>query len=176
MTGEKSSDRRTRQNITTVSLLSTWEIKQNLVREGGNFSRFVRNCLREWARYEQQVECAKEKYEDREILCFPRESRLCVKCWPDGPPPPYDWKEYVGQDLGAPGSFPTDEQKKSWSDRFHNDEWILDRAKEYNTGGDSWSVKDLPWRGRPPRARLEKDKKRPFQWIRRLLRGKKTPK
>ena len=54
------TNRKTHQNITTVSLLDTWEIKQNMQREGGNFSRFVRNCLREWARYEQEIECFRE--------------------------------------------------------------------------------------------------------------------
>jgi len=169
MTGEKSSDRRTRQNITTVSLLSTWEIKQNLVREGGNFSRFVRNCLREWARYEQEIPCMKEEH-DRVLLCFPRDSRLCVKCWPDGPPPQWCWLDYAGQT--NEGDYHRHDQA---TPHREDDEWILAQAKEYN-GGDKWTVEGLAWRGRPPRARLEKDKKRPFQWITGLLRGKKTPK
>lgn len=169
MTGEKTEDRRTRQNITTVSLLDTWEIKQNLVREGGNFSRFVRNCLREWARYEQEIDCFLELHPERKIKCFPRESRLCVKCWPDGPPHRIDWNKYTGQDMGAPGSFMTDERKAFLSTEFQNDEWIEAQAREYNAslGGDNWSVKDLPWRGRPPRAKKKKKVRRGF--ITRML-------
>ena len=131
-----------------------------MMREGGNFSRFVRNCLREWARYEQDIECFLETHPERILKCFPRESRLCVKCWPDGPPKHQDWLEYKGQDLGAPGSFPTDEQKHSMSSEFQNHEWIEARAAEYNAslGGDNWTVQDLAWRGRPPRAKPEKVK------------------
>jgi len=152
------TDRKTKQNITTVSLLDTWEIKQNLQREGGNFSRFVRNCLREWARYEQEIECFQELHPDRVLKCFPRDSRLCVKCWPDGPPNRHDWDEYAGTHAGAPGSFPTDEEKRRFSHLFENHEWIEGRAREYNgaEGGDNWTVKDLPWRGRPPKARQVK--------------------
>ena len=95
------TNRKTHQNITTVSLLDTWEIKQNMQREGGNFSRFVRNCLREWARYEQEIECFRETNEARILKCFPRDSRLCLKCWPDGPPSRHDWNEYSGFDLQA---------------------------------------------------------------------------
>lgn len=154
MTQGHDSGRSTRQNITTVSLMDTWEIKQNLRAEGGNFSRFVRNCLREWARYEQEVPCMKEEY-DREILCFPRESRLCVKCWPEGPPAPIEWAKYSGTDLGPNWYGKSDEHKKRVIREYHNDAWIQEQAKEYNAslGGDSWTVKDLPWRGRPPKAK-----------------------
>lgn len=148
------TNRKTHQNITTVSLLDTWEIKQNMQREGGNFSRFVRNCLREWARYEQEIECFRETNEARILKCFPRDSRLCLKCWPDGPPSRHDWNEYSGFDLQDMD----DETKRRISGRFENHEWIEARAKTYKAreGGDTWTVQDLPWRGRPPKARKVK--------------------
>ena len=165
------SDRKTHQNITTVSLGSTWEIKQNMMREGGNFSRFVRNCLREWARYEQEIPCHFELYEDRLLKCFPRESRLCLKCWPDGPPMRHDWDEYAGTHTGAAGSMPTDEQKRRINPLFENHEWIEERAREFNAslGGDNWTVKDLAWRGRPPKAKPEKVKRGFWGRIKDLL-------
>ena len=140
--------RKTTQNITTVSLLETWEIKQNMMREGGNFSRFVRNCLREWARYEQDIVCMRETTE-RELLCFPRDSRLCVKCWPDGPPPRHLWNDYTG--VTDEGEYLRHDQATA----HRNDlEWIRAQASEYNAAGsDQWTVEGLSWRGRPPRAK-----------------------
>jgi len=151
--------RKTEQNITTVSLLETWEIKQNMMREGGNFSRFVRNCLREWARYEQEIVCMRETTE-REMLCFPRDSRLCVKCWPEGPPPSHAWLNYAGR---------TDEgeyQRANQPTRHRDDiEWVQAQAREMSAlGSDQWTVEGLSWRGRPPRARTLKVK--PGIWAR----------
>jgi len=165
-------NRKTHQNITTVSLGDTWEIKQNLMREGGNFSRFVRNCLREWARYEQEIPCHFELHEDRLLKCFPRESRLCLKCWPDGPPVKHDWTEYAGTHLGRPGEAYDDEKKRRLSREFQNHEWIAARAAEYNAklGGDNWTVKDLAWRGRPPKAKPEKVKRGFWARMKVLLR------
>jgi len=52
--------------------------------------------------------------------------------------------------------------------------WIQAKAKEASAlGSDNWTVEGLSWRGRPPRARAEKQKKHPFQWITGLLRRKK---
>ena len=137
---------KTRQNITTVSLLETKEIRDTMAREGGNFSRFVRHCLREWQRYEVEIPCMREEHSTREILCFPRLNRLCRKCWPDGPPYPSDWQRYTGQDSGY-------NEKPEMARHYHDDEWILGRAKEFNIDHDGFSVKDLPWRGRPPRVK-----------------------
>jgi len=143
--------RKTTQNITTVSLLETWEIKQNMMREGGNFSRFVRNCLREWARYEQDIVCIRETTE-RELLCFPRDSRLCVKCWPDGPPPQWSWLDYMGRI--DEGDYQLHDQDTPHRD---NHEWIQSEACDYSAAGsDKWTVEGLSWRGRPPRAHAVK--------------------
>jgi len=164
----RKTERRTRQNITTVSLLETWEIKQNMMREGGNFSRFVRNCLREWARYEQEIVCLRATT-DRELLCFPRDARLCVECWPDGPPSNWDWMNYMGRT--DEGDYELHDQETSHRGEH---EWIQAKAKEASAlGSDNWTVEGLSWRGRPPRARAEKQKKHPFQWITGLLRRKK---
>jgi len=164
----RKTERRTRQNITTVSLLETWEIKQNMMREGGNFSRFVRNCLREWARYEQEIVCLRATT-DRELLCFPRDARLCVECWPGGPPSSWGWMNYMGRT--DEGDYELHDQETS-----HRGDhvWIQAKAKEASAlGSDNWTVEGLSWRGRPPRARAEKQKKHPFQWITGLLRRKK---
>jgi len=144
--GRKTSN----QNITTVSLLETWEIKEVMKAEGGNFSRFVRHCLREWQRFEVEIACMKEDLPDRTMLCFPRLNRLCRKCWPDGPPYPHDWRRYAGHDAGY-------NSKPELGRRYHDDEWILGRARDNNAGNeqDGFSVKDLPWRGRPPKVKVK---------------------
>jgi hypothetical protein len=55
----------------------------------------------------------------------------------------------------------------------HNHEWIQNEARLAGaSSSDSWTVEGLSWRGRPPRARAEKEKKRPFQWIIRLFKVK----
>jgi len=152
MTGKPPINRKTNQNITTVSLLETWEIKEVMKAEGGNFSRFVRHCLREWQRYEVDIVCMKDKHPDRTILCFPRLNRLCRKCWPSGPPYPHDWSQYMGHDAGY-------NQKPELGLHYHDDEWILARAHQHNAADDQdgFSVKDLPWRGRPPKVKVKVD-------------------
>jgi len=148
--------RKTAQNITTVSLLETWEIKQNMMREGGNFSRFVRNCLREWARYENDVACLKATT-TRELLCFPRDARLCRQCWPDGPPPDWSWRDYMGQ--VSEGDYLLPDQA---TQHRGDDEWILAEAKLASAlSSDNWTVENLAWRGRPSRPKV----KRGF-WVR----------
>jgi len=161
----KDDSRKTRQNITTVSLLDTWEIKVNLMREGGNFSRFVRNCLREWARYEQEIVCIRATT-DRELLCFPRDARLCRECWPDGPPPQWDWMNYMGHTNEGDGMV-----RHNQATTHRNDtEWIQAQALEYSGKmADDWSVEGLPWRGRPPKAKKARVKLGLLASIKRLL-------
>ena len=152
--------RKTAQNITTVSLLETWEIKQNMMREGGNFSRFVRNCLREWAGYEQGVICLKETT-TRELLCFPRDARLCLACWPEGPPPSWSWNDYSG--VVGEGAYQLHDQD---TPHRSDDEWILSEAREMSAlNSDNWTVQNLAWTGRPSRTH-QPPKVKPGIWAR----------
>jgi len=59
-----------------------------------NFSRFVRNCLR---RYHATLITPHCRAEDENIvggLCIPSAKRVCLACWPNGPPDYPDWKIY----------------------------------------------------------------------------------
>jgi len=163
---------KTKQAITTVSLLDTWEIKQNMMREGGNFSRFVRNCLREWARYEQDIVCIRATT-NRELLCFPRDARLCRACWPDGPPPQWSWLDYMG--VYDEGEYQIHDQATPNRD---NHEWIQQQAAEFNAKGiDNWTVEGLSWRGRRPSAANTKQsvsKKQHKTRMRRLVARLRT--
>lgn len=57
-------------------------------RRVGNFSEFVRECLRRWNAYETQTHV----HPTETGKCYPRSKKgCCVICWPDGMPAHDEW-------------------------------------------------------------------------------------
>ena len=57
-------------------------------RRVGNFSEFVRECLRRWNAYETQTHV----HPTETGKCFPRSKKgCCIICWPDGMPAHDEW-------------------------------------------------------------------------------------
>ena len=99
----------------------------------GNFSAFVRECLRRWNAFDLQEHIQPERADkDWGKKCFPRHSKgCCVLCWPDGPPSPDDWKYYC--ESGGKvvvGKRADDNPIFEW--REYNNEWIMERARATN--------------------------------------------
>jgi hypothetical protein len=99
----------------------------------GNFSAFVRECLRRWNAHDLGIHIQPERA-DIELgkKCFPRHRKgCCVLCWPDGPPTQDDWSYYVesggrvvvGKRLDDSPIFET---------RDYNNDWISKKAIENN--------------------------------------------
>lgn len=62
----------------------------------GNFSEFVRECLRRWNAYDQGIHIQQAPINKQGKKCFPMHKKgCCVLCWPDGPPTREDWGYYV---------------------------------------------------------------------------------
>jgi len=65
-------------------------------RKVGNFSEFVRECLRRWNAYETGTHIQPQRPDGRK--CYPRSKKgCCVLCWPHGPPFHNDWMFYQEQ-------------------------------------------------------------------------------
>ena len=83
-------------------------------RRVGNFSEFVRECLRRWNAYETKTHV----HPTETSKCFPRSKKgCCILCWPDGAPSIEDWKYFRTQHKSFPESAT---------------EWIEEKAKELN--------------------------------------------
>ena len=69
----------------SVALVAeTYEISRRV----GNFSEFVRECLRRWNAYDTQTHV----HPTETNKCYPRSKKgCCIICWPDGPPKHEDW-------------------------------------------------------------------------------------
>ena len=87
--------------IKSVALDDTTEpIAAHIISNGGNFSKFVRECL---IRYHAETGGAmncRRGLEDNPIfpadrLCRPFMKTRCIKCWPVGAPPEKAWAEYT---------------------------------------------------------------------------------
>lgn len=104
--------------ITSISLdAETLEIKNRVV---GNyqFSKFVRECLRE---LDAQCNPTHTTLEDARIhgLCNGLFKPVCVICWPDGAPSQADWKAFVGQSI--PYTQPSAEKNRIVKTNFTED-------------------------------------------------------
>jgi len=73
----------------------TEPIAMSIMSNGGNLSKFVRECLiRYHAETEGSLQCTRSlRGNDR--LCRPFKKNRCIVCWPSGPPSSEDWSEYV---------------------------------------------------------------------------------
>ena len=80
----------------------------------GNFSEFVRECLRRWNAYETQTHV----HPTETSKCFPRSKKgCCILCWPDGMPDHSDWLHFREMHKTHPSS---------------STQWIEDKAKILN--------------------------------------------
>ncbi len=60
-------------------------------RRVGNFSEFVRECLRRWNAYD----LGEHVHPTETDKCYPYSKKgCCILCWPDGPPGKEDWRYY----------------------------------------------------------------------------------
>lgn len=110
------------------------KIRQDIIAEGGNFSKFVREALVMWNSATGNIPCLFEDGE-REIKCFPRTDRLCGQCWPDGAPLRQDWLKYQGQEMTGAGLYPRhyrEEVDGKYQDITGNHEWISKQARDLN--------------------------------------------
>ena len=73
-------------------------------RRVGNFSEFVRECLRRWNAYDTNTHIrVKSGIDGRK--CYPKDKKgCCILCWPNGPPLHEDWLYYMGQWKNHPTS------------------------------------------------------------------------
>jgi hypothetical protein len=82
---------RTWSNRSSVALdEETYAISRRV----GNFSEFVRECLRRWNAYETQTHV----HPTETNKCYPRSKKgCCILCWPDGMPAQEDWLYFRNQ-------------------------------------------------------------------------------
>jgi len=83
--------------IKSVNLCDETEpIADHIMANGGNFSRFVRECLIRYYAETQGGAFCPRKYDGGEEppLCNPHHERRCVTCWPAGKPLTVDWASY----------------------------------------------------------------------------------
>ncbi len=141
--------------ITTIALDDhTHAIKQRM---GGNFSKFVRECLLRYDAIVYDVECPVERIEGQLYgkLCTPSSGRVCLKHWPHGRPQMADWKIY--KDMVIMERKP-EQSLRTWpflSDYESPQAWILKRSKLTNPP--VFSIEDIDVKGN---AKPEKSKKR----------------
>ena len=116
--------------ITSINLD---EETKKIAKRVGNFSGFVRDCLRRWNAYDLGEHLQPERA-DIELgkKCFPNHKRgCCVLCWPDGAPRSEDWSYYcetggrvvVGKRIDSSPIF---------EKRNYNNAWIEEKAREAN--------------------------------------------
>jgi len=108
-----------------------------------NFSRFVRNCLRR---------CRADPSVIVGGLCIPSSKRVCLSCWPDGPPDYPDWKSY-----SRSIRFLVDDEEDYPELHKQAREWVEEKAKEANP--DMIDFTDIPIEGNAKRSRKSTKKR-----------------
>jgi len=80
--------------MSPITSINLDEETKEISKKVGNFSGFVRECLRRWHAYETGTHIQQERPEGKK--CYPRHKKgCCVICWPDGAPHHDDWMYYV---------------------------------------------------------------------------------
>lgn len=119
-------------------------------RRVGNFSEFVRECLRRWNAYETSTHV----HPTETSKCYPRSKKgCCILCWPDGMPDHNDWLHFREMHKTHPTS---------------STQWIEEKARELN------KTPDFPI---PRKENFSKSRKTPpnpgfFASIRQKLRNR----
>ena len=101
------------------SSVSLDEETHAIAKRMGNFSAFVRDCLRRWNAYDTGTHIQQESRAVQDgKKCYPRHRKgCCVICWPDGAPHHDDWMYYVD-------AWKTNPESANL--------WIEEKAKEVN--------------------------------------------
>ena len=75
----------------------TEPIANSIMSNGGNLSKFVRECLiRYHATTHGSLQCKRGlSFGDNDRLCRPFIQNRCIVCWPAGPPGRDDWRQYT---------------------------------------------------------------------------------
>ena len=100
-------------------------------RRVGNFSEFVRECLRRWNAFD----LGEHVWPTETDKCYPYSKKgCCILCWPDGPPPNEDWKYY--RESGGRvrvGSTNSEVVRPIFqNDVPYANSWIEEKAREHN--------------------------------------------
>ena len=125
--------------ITSINLD---EETKEIAKRVGNFSGFVRECLRRWNAYDLGEHLQPERA-DIELgkKCFPAHKRgCCILCWPHGAPRKEDWTYYCetgGKVVTGSKKLQIKNQKgytrtPIFETRNYNNEWIEEKAREAN--------------------------------------------
>lgn len=167
--------------IKSVNLCDETEpIADHIMANGGNFSRFVRECLiRYYAETKAGAFCPRKfDGEEEPPLCNPHQDRRCVTCWPAGKPTVDDWRNYRYNGPKTTTHQRSYTQEGEWevgdkytrefpgSEHFNDHVWIYERALEVNPP--LFDMKDLKIKGNAKSSNRPRRRRRSL--IRRLLR------
>lgn len=153
--------------ITTISLDDhTHAIKEKM---GGNFSKFVRTCLRRYEAHHHEGICMFERkikagvMEESVLvggLCVPLGSNFCNKHWPNGRPKMEDWKQYREMLLCLDDPRRAHKLTSYWpamENYATPQDWIQDMATIQNT--DLFEIADIDLKGnkkKEPKVKVRK--------------------
>ncbi len=152
--------------ITTISLDDhTHAIKTKM---GGNFSKFVRECLRRYEAHHSEAQCLVEKkiaaglVKDTLVggLCIPLGANYCNKHWPHGRPTVENWRTYreMLDCLNDPRYAP--KLLEYWpvlEDFASPQEWVQTSAKLQNMN--LFSIEDIDLKGNKKKEPTKKKRK-----------------
>jgi hypothetical protein len=116
--------------ITTIALDDqTHAIKKRM---GGNFSKFVRECLLRYDAIAYDAICPIERIEGELVggVCVPAASRVCLIHWPYGRPSREDWLKY--RDMINCDPEHLDRYFPYLEDFESPEEWVVHRSKLTN--------------------------------------------
>lgn len=161
--------------IKSVNLCDETEpIAEHIMANGGNFSRFVRECLiRYYAETSGALSCPR-KFDGGEEppLCNPHQARRCPSCWPAGKPSTDDWRDYRFNGPKTTIHYRSYTAEGEWekgdkyirefpgSEHFNDHVWIYEQALAANPP--LFDMKDLKIKGNA--------KSRPIKKKRSLLK------
>ena len=163
--------------IKSVNLCDETEpIADHIMANGGNFSRFVRECLiRYYAETNGMLSCP---WDEEGPRCNPHQTNRCIKCWPAGKPLNVDWasyrrgptvytgvRQYTQEGLWEKGDIYT--RQIPGSEHINDHVWICEQALEVNPP--LFDMKDLKIKGnakpkRRPSSNATVDSRRKKFW------------
>lgn len=133
-----------------------------------NHSRFVRECLLRYHAILVKPVCIAKEENKVGGICIPRDSVICLECWPHGKPDMAEFRKYNAIIL---------EMKERWFDpEVHGEqnlegfetpqEWIQEKGRENNP--DLIDLTDIPTSGREPGG--PRQRRKPESFIGKVLK------